>query len=83
MATVLHERDQATQPQPTWKYWATRSSTWMRASAHLTAQPMRTRRERASARTWDHFENGTLPTPVTLLVVPGGRCRGLGQLLWA
>ena len=21
--------------------------------------------------------------PVTLLVVPGGRCRGLGQLLWA
>ena len=23
------------------------------------------------------------PAPVTLLVVPGGRCRGLGRLLWA
>lgn len=68
MATVLHERDQATQPQPTWKYWATRSSTWMRASAHLTAQPMRTRRERASARTWDHFENGALPTSTNPLL---------------
>ena len=22
-------------------------------------------------------------SPVTLLVAPGGRCRGLGQLLWA
>ena len=27
--------------------------------------------------------DGGMPVPVTLLAVPGERCRGLGQLLWA
>ena len=49
-------------------------------------QPHPAGRRRPDGHAGPHRERragGGAIAPVTLLVVPGGRCRGLGQLLWA
>ena len=54
----------------------------------VTQQQATARQTKPNSTPWRHSPRNTNGAssgrhPVTLLVVPGGRCRGLGQLLWA